>query len=122
MHYVYLSNNVVTDECQVDPSTIFSSSYAANFIEAPDEVTSGWTLVDGNWNAPAIETPNDEWHNKFKAQQLLQETDWTQISDVDLVNKSDFTAYRAQLRSIVLNPQATVESWPIKPEEIWPNA
>jgi len=57
--------------------------------------------------------------NKQQAEQLLQETDWSQMPDVDLVNKSDFTIYRAEVRAITLNPPVTVPQWPVKPEEIW---
>jgi Phage tail assembly chaperone protein len=56
---------------------------------------------------------------KAQAMQLLTETDWTQMPDVDLVNKADFTAYRAELRVIALNPPVEVTEWPEKPEEIW---
>jgi hypothetical protein len=54
MHYVYLTNTIVTDQAQVDPFSIFSAPYAEQFIEAPDEVTFGWSLVDGEWVAPPI--------------------------------------------------------------------
>jgi hypothetical protein len=57
--------------------------------------------------------------NKQQAEQLLLETDWSQMSDVDLVNKADFTAYRAEVRAIALNPPLTVSEWPVKPNEVW---
>lgn len=46
MKYVYVTANVVTDVARVDPFSIFSEAYAAQFIEAPDEVEGGW-LYDG---------------------------------------------------------------------------
>ena len=52
MHYVYLTNNIVTDQAQVDPFTIFSANYAEQFIEALDEVTFGWSYEDGEFIAP----------------------------------------------------------------------
>lgn len=52
MHYVYLTNTIVTDQAQVDPFSIFSAPYAEQFIEAPDEVTHGWTLKGKKWIAP----------------------------------------------------------------------
>lgn len=52
MHYVYLTNNIVTDQAQVDPFTIFSTNYAEQFIEALDEVTFGWSYEDGEFIAP----------------------------------------------------------------------
>ena len=52
MHYVYLTNNIVTDQAQVDPFTIFSANYAEQFIEAPSEVTFGWSYGDVEFIAP----------------------------------------------------------------------
>jgi len=44
MKYVYLTNNVVTDQAQVDPYNVFNAAYASQFIEAPDEVAFGLLL------------------------------------------------------------------------------
>jgi hypothetical protein len=64
--------------------------------------------------------------NKREASNRLQGTDWVELSDVSdpenppyLVNKADFTAYRAEVRAIVLNPPVTVSEWPVKPDEVW---
>jgi hypothetical protein len=64
--------------------------------------------------------------NKAQASQLLTETDWVELGDVSdpanppyLTNKADFTAYRAALRTIAVNPPVTVSEWPTKPEENW---
>jgi NACalpha-BTF3-like transcription factor len=56
--------------------------------------------------------------NKAQAEQKLQATDWTQVSDVPLINKQAFTDYRAAVRAIALNPpvQAT---FPELPTEQW---
>ena len=56
--------------------------------------------------------------NKSKAEQLLAQTDWTQVADVPLVNKSDFTAYRATVRAIALNPTYDAV-FPVMPTEQW---
>lgn len=56
---------------------------------------------------------------KAQAMTMLSETDWTQMPDVNLINKDAFTAYRAELRAIALNPPIEVTEWPIKPEEQW---
>lgn len=52
------------------------------------------------------------------AKQLLLDTDWSQLTDVNLINQADFTAYRAALRAILLNPPV-VAVWPDKPTAIW---
>ena len=56
--------------------------------------------------------------NEQQAKQLLASTDWTQLADVTLVNKQEFATYRAQLRQIATNPQATVV-WPAPPTNVW---
>jgi hypothetical protein len=56
--------------------------------------------------------------NKSKAEQLLAQTDWTQVADVPLVNKADFTAYRATVRAIALNPTYDAV-FPVMPTEQW---
>lgn len=129
MHYVYLTNDTVTDQCQSNPSTLFQPEYAAGFIEAPDEVTVGWTLVDGQWHEPAAPTPQEiQAMNKSTASALLQQTDWTctvditnpQYSNPYLTNQPDFLAYRSQVRAIAVNPPTTlVTNWPVKPTEQW---
>jgi hypothetical protein len=56
--------------------------------------------------------------NKSKAEAILAATDWTQVADVPLLNKADFTTYRATIRAIALNPtynavfsSAPTEQW-----------
>ena len=117
MHYVYLTDNVVTDQAQVDPSTIFYPEYASQFIEAPDEVTFGWTLEKGVWVKPNTDKDVTQ-QNQLKAMQLLQATDWTQVADVPLLNKQEFTDYRATVRAIALNPPVEA-TFPQLPTEQW---
>lgn len=42
----FAQNGIVTDIARVDPFTIFQPAYAAQFIDAPDDVQPGW-LYDG---------------------------------------------------------------------------
>jgi hypothetical protein len=66
-------------------------------------------------------------NNKQKATQLLQQTDWTTISDVAdpalsnpyLMNQADFFAYRSALRQIAVYPTAGEIIFPTKPQEQW---
>lgn len=55
---------------------------------------------------------------KDTAKQLLQTTDWTQANDCPLVNKADFTAYRATVRELAINP-VTNPVFPELPSEQW---
>lgn len=129
MHFVYLTNNVVTDQSQVNPYNVFEASYASQFVQAGDEVTFGWRLIDGAWIPP--EGPSEEQikaQNKALASQLLADTDWTATVDIAdqrysnpyLVNQGDFISYRSQVRKIAVNPPSTlVTAWPVKPTEVW---
>lgn len=56
--------------------------------------------------------------NKATAEQKLAATDWTQVSDVPLLNKQDFTDYRVLVRAIALNPPVQV-TFPTLPAEQW---
>lgn len=55
---------------------------------------------------------------KAKAKQLLQETDWSQLTDVAISNKAAFDAYRSAVRAIYFNP-VTEPVWPERPEADW---
>lgn len=66
--------------------------------------------------------------NKQLALQLLAETDWAVLPDVEiqgaaftpyLVNKDQFITYRAYLRQIAVSPESGFLFWPSKPEENW---
>lgn len=129
MHYVLLTNNVVTDQTQIAPNLVFNANYAAQFIEAPDEVTTGWRLIDGAWLTPAPPTSEEvQANNKQMAETLLQQTDWTATVDINnpqysnpyLSNQPEFLAYRSQVRQVAVNPPTTlVTDWPALPQEQW---
>jgi hypothetical protein len=109
-----------------------------NVIERPpvyqdDEKYVGWVQVWVVRDASDAEVEEREMQakaqNKLQAEKELQETDWTQSPDVDnpenppyLSNKADFTSYRAELRTIAINPPITVQTWPARPNEQWVGA
>ena len=127
MHYVYLTDSIVTDQAQVDPFTIFAPGYAEGFIEAADEVTFGWIYEGGQFVPPP--PPNYTEINKSTASGLLSATDWVNQPDVidpdrkpHLLNQADFLSYRETLRQIAVNPPSTeVTDWPTLPTEQWSN-
>jgi hypothetical protein len=53
-----------------------------------------------------------------KAKTLLADSDWSVLPDVNISNKAEFEAYRAQLRTLMFNP---VESpvFPTEPQPAW---
>ena len=53
-----------------------------------------------------------------QAKTLIAATDWAVLPDVGLANVSDFTAYRATLRQLILNPVAD-PVWPTEPTPVW---
>lgn len=125
MHYVYLENNIVVDQAQIDPYKVFYPEYASKFIEAPDEVTHFWRLENGVWLAPQI---NYVEQNKIQAMKLLQATDWVELPSVSntsltphLTNFDEFITYRTALRVIAVNPPSEEIIFPNKPNEIWSN-
>lgn len=61
----------------------------------------------------------DEANSSVKAlrNQLLAESDWTQIPDVPLTNKQDWAVYRQALRDIPEQSGYPFNiNWPVKPE------
>ena len=86
-----------------------------------------WEVVDLDPEQIAQNEANAKQANKQQAEQLLQQTDWTatvdiadpQYSNPYLGNQAEFLAYRSAVRQIAVNPPVTVETWPVKPEEVW---
>lgn len=52
-----------------------------------------------------------------QAKTLLAASDWSVLPDVNISNKAEFEAYRAQLRTLMFNPVAA----PVFPTEPQPN-
>ncbi len=55
---------------------------------------------------------------KGKAKTLLQLTDWAVLSDVSLVNKAEFEAYRSTVRAFIIQPVIN-PVFPEAPQAIW---
>ena len=51
MKYAHVVNNAINEIVESDPRMLFVPGYAAQFIEVPDNVETGWKLVDGEWVA-----------------------------------------------------------------------
>lgn len=72
--------------------------------------------LDALW--PSTQDAFAKQNCKKQASELLAKTDWSALHDVNLANKSDFVAYRAELRSLALNPVAS-PVWPTEPDPVW---
>jgi hypothetical protein len=87
-----------------------------------EEVGGQWftkfICVDMDQEAKDAKNAQCKAANKATAEQKLAATDWTQVSDVPLLNKQEFVDYRTAVRAIALNPpvQAT---FPEIPAEQW---
>jgi hypothetical protein len=88
-------------------------------IDAFQLVLEAWQEADYAEKNPPPPPPPTAEQNKSTASMLLAETDYTQLVDVIVLNKAEFDIYRAQLREIVINPQAGVLEWPVKPSAVW---
>lgn len=89
----------------------------------PENINGEWTQIwrvnDLSQTQIAINEENAKRVIKQTAMRLLSETDWTQMPDVNLLNKDEFTQYRTQLRAIALNPPIQIDVWPTLPNEVW---
>lgn len=82
-------------------------------------LAKGWTDITGNWPpAPTDKQLKDACVAEAKSR--LENTDYSQLPDVAarLTNAADFTAYRAQVRNLLLNPVAN-PTWPTQPTAVW---
>jgi hypothetical protein len=80
-----------------------------------------WDVADYNHQHPPGPTPEELVEDcKYKAKQRLEDTDYSELPDVKaiLVNSSEFTAYRTQIRDLYLNPVAN-PVWPPVPKAQW---
>lgn len=82
------------------------------------EWTLGWRVTNFTAEEQATYTNQKIVSKKAEAASRLAATDWTQVADVPLLNKQEFTDYRTAVRAIALNPtvQAT---FPELPKEVW---
>jgi hypothetical protein len=55
---------------------------------------------------------------KSKAKQLISNSDWSVLPDVNITNKSEFESYRSIIRNYIINPIENPE-FPIEPQPIW---
>jgi hypothetical protein len=103
--------------------THYHTTPEGNIPFTPEEEIE-WELREAEYAAQ--EPERQKQANKEQASTLLQATDWVELGDVAdptnppyLSNKAAFTAYRAALRSIAVNPPTTPAVFPAKPDEVW---
>jgi hypothetical protein len=105
--------------------------YEVEFTPAPTDYTKNIiegtpTLIDGkyyqNWvqtNATESEIQQrleDKWFEVREIRnQLLQECDWTQLSDIPTETKNIWSNYRQELRDVTNQSNPFNINWPVKP-------
>jgi hypothetical protein len=125
MRYAIIDGiNVITAIDYDEPPNNPPSGFENHIIAVQSDVASPmWTYVDGVFIAPptpALEPQDLISLCKSTATNILSQTDWTQIADCPLLNKSEFVTYRAIIRNYAINPVAD-PVWPVKPTEQWSN-
>lgn len=97
---------------------------SALYVLYPQIVTTtGDVAYDAENNAVAYDpVAVQQEANKLscadQAKAILTATDWTQAADCPLVNKAEFTDYRATVRALAINPVANAV-FPELPTEQW---
>lgn len=92
------------------------------WVDCPDNIVGGGMYEYVNSEFLPIQKPvhtNTAEENKKIAQQLLLDSDFSVLPDVNLTNKADWEAYRSLVRLIAVNPQPGNITWPTKPEAVW---
>ena len=101
--------------------------------------TAEWTMLDINnysslqWFSPEVPQPSEAAVQaevarlqseepltlcSKQAKELLAASDWSVLPDVNISNKSEFEAYRAQLRTLMFNP-VQFPDFPAEPQPAW---
>jgi len=75
-----------------------------------------WLIKDEIRKQPYVNTAQD---NKEIAKIKLFNTDYVYLPDVNILNKSDFDAYRAVIRQMFFNPVPGEVEWPEEPIPVW---
>lgn len=108
--------NPFTQVCTQDQDPVFEDS----------QWVLKWTVRDMTQEELEAENEQRRQSNKELAEDLLVQTDWTEIPSVTnteytphLINANLFVEYRLALRAIAVNPPINVNPWPVKPDEIW---
>ena len=110
-----LGADVVLNGAQ--PTPTFYQTVAQDGVE---QINGQWftkfICVDMDQKAKDAKDAQCKASNKAAAEAKLSATDWTQVADVPLLNKQEFTDYRTAVRAIALNPpvQATFPDLPVE--------
>lgn len=113
-NYAVIENQKVSNIVVADLQ--FAGQHA-NWVECPDRVCIGWSYIDGNFIDTTPKPSEEELANaiRFRRNQLLEQSDWTQLRDT--VSESvKWETYRQKLRDITNQPDFPFNvTWPVPP-------
>ncbi len=84
------------------------------------DLVSAWETYNESQINPPPPTPEQiQINNSAEAEELLSQSDWAVLPDVQLANQSEWIAYRQQVREIRVDPPSTPAVFPPTPPVIW---
>lgn len=104
-------------EFKVNESGIKPDNQNITSIEPYQAIIDQWHAAD--YAEKNTQPPDWTIVNVAIAKTKLQESDWSQLPDVNIFNRDEFTSYRAFLRSVVINPPAKEIIFPSAPNAVW---
>jgi hypothetical protein len=117
---------VVTGQPSHDSITQDVTEITPVYSEERSRWEQTWQVTSATAEEIAARKAAAKASNESQAEQLLQDSDWADLTSVrntsltpHLVNAADFDTYRLALRVIVIDPPVTVAQWPIRPAAVW---
>ena len=110
MKYAHITNGIVDFACENNPVNLFASSYAAEFITAPDDVQPGW-LYDGNTFTVPEKTP-EQLREEAKAARASAVAAITVTTAAGNTFDGDETSQTRMSRAILVLSTGAAESVP----------
>jgi hypothetical protein len=101
-------------------STQMPNDYTKNITEGTPVLTDGvyyqnWIIVNATESEINYRLENQWEEIRLIRNELLKESDWTQLSDVSQTIKDLWIVYRQELRNITNQQNPFNIEWPIKP-------
>jgi len=96
------------------------NDYTKNITEGTPVLTDGvyyqnWNEIDASESEIAYRVENQWQSVRIQRNELLTETDWTQLSDISNETKTIWSDYRQSLRDITSQTNPFSITWPVKP-------
>ena len=105
-------NGIVTDIARVDPYTIFQPAYAAQFVDAPDDVTPGWLYDGTTFTAPPVPPKTaEQLREAAKATRAAAVEAITVTTEADNTFDGDETAQHRMASAITAMTDADLLPW-----------